>query len=328
MKFMKQLSITDVEYNNRKKITKREEFLDAMNEVIPWDEWVALIEPYYPDGKKGRKPQGIEKMLRMYLLQCWFNLSDEGMEDAIYDSYAFRSFMQINFFDEQTPDATTLLKFRHLLEKNGIGEKLFNAINYALEKSGYIMRGGTIVDATIIQAPSSTKNIRKERDPEMKSTKKGNQYYFGLKAHSGVDAGSGLVHTVAITSANVHDITVASQLLRSDDHVVYGDSGYIGLEKREEIINDENLSQKEYRINKRYGSVKKAPAGHDWDRQIEKKKSVVRCKVEHPFLLVKQYFGYAKARYKGLFKNAQRLFMLFASANILMCIRAGRKLPA
>lgn len=322
---MKQNTFADVEYNRRKRITKREDFLNAMNEVIPWSEWVHLIEPFYPDGRRGRKPQGIEKMLRMYLLQCWFDLSDESVEDAIYDSYAFRSFMGINFYDEQAPDATTLLKFRHLLEENSIAEKLFRAINYALEKSGYMMRGGTIVDATIIQAPSSTKNIRKERDPEMKSTRKGRQYYFGLKAHSGVDAGSGLVHTLKITPANVHDITVASQLLRPDDHVVYGDSGYIGLEKREEVLKDPHLSQIEYRISKRYGSVEKAPAGHDWDRQIEKSKSMMRCKVEHPFLLVKRYFGYARARYKGLYKNGQRLFMLFASGNILMCIRAGRK---
>lgn len=325
---MKQLTITDMEYNQRKRITKRESFLKAMDEVIPWDEWIALIEPYYPDGKRGRKPQGIEKMLRMHLLQCWFNLSDEGIEDAIYDSYAFRSFMRINFFEEQTPDATTLLKFRHMLEENKIAEKLFNAINFALEKCGYMMRGGTIVDATIIQAPSSTKNICKERDPEMKSTKKGEQYYFGFKAHTGVDAGSGLVHTLEVTSANVHDITVASRLLRPDDRVAYGDSGYIGIEKREEIASSKTFSQIEYRINKRYGSVKKAPVGHDWERQIEKRKSVTRCKVEHPFLLIKQYFGYIKARYKGLFKNTQRLFTLFMSANILMCVRAGRKLPA
>ena len=191
-----------------------------------------------------------------------------------------------------------------------------------------MMRGGTIVDATIIQAPSSTKNMNKERDPEMKSTRKGKQYYFGLKAHTGVDAYSGYVHSLEVTPANVHDVMVASQLLRPDDCVVYGDSGYVGIEKRKEIQNDKNFSKIDYRTNKRYGSVKKAPGGHDWERQIEKRKSIVRCKVEHPFLLVKRYFGYVKARYKGLYKNAQRLFMLFASANILMCVRAGRPLSA
>ena len=325
---MKQLSLTDAEYNLRKRSTKREEFLNAMNELIPWDEWIALIEPHYPSGERGRKPQGIEKMLRMYLLQCWFTLSDEGIEEAIYDSYAFRSFMKINFFDEQVPDATTLLKFRHLLEEHKIAERLFRAINYALEKSGYLMRGGTIVDATIIQAPSSTKNVSKARDPEMKSTRKGNQYYFGLKAHTGVDAGSGYVHTLEVTAANVHEITVAHKLLRSDDHVVYGDSAYIGIEKRQEIRNSDEFSTIRFDINKRYRSVKKAPKGHEWEKQIEKKKSAVRCKVEHPYLLIKHYFGYVKTRYKGLYKNAQRLFMLFTSVNILMLMRAGRKLPA
>ena len=179
---MKQPSLTEIEYGLRKKVTKREEFLKIMDDVIPWDEWVEFIKPYYPRGKYGRPPQGIEKMLRMYLLQCWFNLSDEGIEDAIYDSYAFRSFMKINFFDEQVPDATTLLKFRHLLEKNKIPQQFFQAINRALESGGCMMRGGTIVDATIIQAPSSTKNTTGKCDPEMKSARKGPQYYFSLKA--------------------------------------------------------------------------------------------------------------------------------------------------
>lgn len=322
---MKQTTLTDFEYGLRKKTTKREEFLRAMDAFIPWAVWISLIEPYYPDGKRGRKPRGIEIMLRMYLLQCWFNLSDEGIEEAIYDSYAFRMFMGINFFDEQVPDATTLLKFRHLLEKNGIAEQIFEAIKLGLEECGCIMHGGSIVDASIIQAPSSTKNAAKGRDPEMKSTKKGNQYHFGLKAHIGVDAGSGYVHTMKVTSANVHDVTVASELLRPDDHTVYGDSGYIGLEKREEILSNPDRQETEFRINKRYGSVKKAPAGHDWDRQIEKGKSRVRSHVEHPFHIVKQLFGYTKARYKGLYKNAQRLYILFGSANLLMSIWAARK---
>jgi IS5 family transposase len=223
-KQMNQQTFSDMEYSGRKRVTKREEFLNIMNEIIPWDEWVKYIEPHYPTGKRGRPPKGIEKMLRMYLLQSWFNLSDEGLEDAIYDSYAMRTFMGINFFEEQVPDATTLLKFRHLIEEHKIAEQLFRAINYVIEQSGYMMRGGTIVDATIINAPSSTKNADKKRDPEMHQTKKGNEWRFGMKCHIGADAGSGFVHTIEVTSANEHDITVASKLIRDDDDVVYGDA--------------------------------------------------------------------------------------------------------
>jgi transposase, IS5 family len=326
---MKQLSFSDVEYGLRKRITKREEFLRAMDEFIPWEEWVSYIEPHYPKGQRGRPPMGIEKMLRMYLLQCWFNLSDEGIEDAIYDSYALRWFMKINFVDEQVPDATTLLNFRHLLEKHNIAKVFFHAFTSTLEKCGYMMRGGSIVDATLIQAPSSTKNEKKERDPEMRQTKKGNQYYFGMKSHIGVDAGSGYVHSLETTAANVHDITMASSLIREDDEVVYGDAGYIGVEKREEIAGDEHLRTISYRINRRVGSVQKVPEGFlNWEKQIERSKSSVRSKVEHPFLIVKRFFGYSKTVYRGLAKNTHRLHVLFTSANILMCIRAGRKLPA
>lgn len=321
---MKQFSFTDIEYSQRKYITKREEFLRIMDEAIPWEEWIDFITPYYHEGKRGRPPQGIEKMLRMYLLQCWFNLSDQGIEDAIYDSYAFRSFMKINFFEEQVPDATTLLKFRHLLERNDIPRQLFNAINYVLEKSGCMMRGGSIVDATIIQAPASTKNASKTRDPEMKSTKKGNQYYFGLKAHIGVDACSGYVHTLEVTPANVHDVCVAASLIRPDDATVYGDSGYLGINERKEVKENPNLASIDYRINRRPSSVKKAGGMLEVEKMIERRKSVIRSKVEHPFLLVKKYFGYAKTRYRGLYKNAQRLYTLFASANIVMCLRSKR----
>jgi IS5 family transposase len=325
---MSQANFSDLEYSLRKRTTKREAFLKAMDEFIPWDEWVAYIAPHYPKGHRGRPPQGIEKMLRMYLLQCWFSLSDEGIEDAIYDSYAFRSFMKINFVEEQAPDATTLLKFRHLLEKHGIGKLFFDRFNITLEKCGYMMRGGSIVDASLIEAPSSTKNKNKERDPEMHQTKKGNQYYFGMKIHTGADAGSGYVHSFETTAANVHDITVAYKLIRHDDEVVYGDSGYTGISKREEIVNDEHLSSIDYRINRRVSSVQQLPAGLDWEKQIERRKSSVRSKVEHPFLIVKRFFGYRKAVYKGLSKNTHRFYMLFTSANLLMCIRAGRPLPA
>ena len=188
-----QISFADVEYANRRKTTKKEQFLNAMEEIIPWQRWISIIEPYYPSGKRGRPPVGIETMLRMYLLQCWFSLSDEGLEDAIYDSYAFRSFMKIDFINEQVPAATTLLKFRHLLESHHIGEKIFSDVKDRLDAAGLIMHGGTIVDATITSAPSSTKNKDGKRDPEMHQTKKGNQWYHGMKVHAGADAGSGYV---------------------------------------------------------------------------------------------------------------------------------------
>ena len=323
---MNQMTLTDMEYSNRKRKTKREEFLDAMEEIIPWTYWVDIIRPYYFNNKRGRKPIGIELMLRMYLMQNWFNLSDEGIEDAIYDSYAMRSFMHIDFLTEQVPDATTLLHFRHLIEKNEIGEKIFSDVKARLEKAGLMMHGGTIVDATIISAPSSTKNKEGKRDPEMHQTKKGNQWYHGMKVHSGVDAGSGYVHTITGTPANVHDIDETAKLIRDDDEVVYGDSGYSGADKREELRNDEHLSNVEFRTNKRPSSIKvpKSYKGINWDKQAENRKSSTRCKVEHPFLIVKKQFGYAKVVYRGIAKNMNRFNILFASANLVMCIRAGR----
>jgi IS5 family transposase len=324
---MKRPTLSDIEYGRRKRTTKRDEFLRIMDASIPWNEWVAYIVPYYPKGKRGRPPMGIEKMLRMYLLQCWFNLSDEGLEDAIYDSYALRTFMGVDFFEEQVPDATTLLKFRHLLEKHNIGKVFLDAISRALTERGHMMRGGSIVDATLISAPSSTKNEKRERDPEMHQTKKGNEWHFGMKCHVGVDAGSGYVHSVETTPANVHDITMAAQLIREDDEVVYGDSGYIGIEKREEVTSSPHLSTIEYRINRRHHSVQRMPEGWiEWEKQIERRKSSVRSKVEHPFLIIKRYFGFAKTVYRGLTKNTHRLRTLFASANLLMCARAGRSL--
>lgn len=324
---MKQVSFSDFECSNRKKKTKREEFLEIMDEIIPWDEWVALIEPYYPAGKCGRPPKGIEKMLRMYLLQCWFNLSDEGVEDAIYDSYAMRKFMGINFLEEDAPDATTLLKFRHLLEENDLNKAFFDAINRVMVASGHIMKGGTIVDATIINAPSSTKNAEKARDPEMHQTRKGNEWRFGMKCHVGVDAGSGYAHSVEVTAANDHDVTVASKLLREDDEVVYGDSGYLGISKRPEIQENEHFSRIDFRINRRPKSLPHvSDRAIDWDRWIEHRKSSVRCKVEHVFRIIKCQFGYRKTAYRGLHKNATRLFALFISANLYTLARAGRTL--
>lgn len=317
-----QPSFTDVEYGNRRRTSKREQFLEQMDATIPWQVWVGLIEPhYYADqlGKRGRKAKPIETMLRMYLLQVWFSLSDEGVEDAVYDSYAMRKFMGLDFVVEQVPDATTLLHFRHLLEKHKLAERLLAAQNEIFEAQGWIMRGGSIVDATIIAAPSSTKNADGTRDPEMHQTKKGNQWYFGMKAHIGVDAGTGYVHTVRATAANVHDLDEAHHLVRPDDEVVYADFGYQGAVKRPEIATDEHKSKIEWRIAARKGVLKSMS---EPDRAVESRKASVRAKVEHPFLIVKRDFAFTKTRYRGIAKNLHHLQMLFASANWLMRARA------
>jgi IS5 family transposase len=317
-----QPSFTDVEYGNRRRVSKRELFLEQMDATIPWQVWTGLIEPhYYADrpGKRGRKAKPITIMLRMYLLQIWFNLSDEGVEDAIYDSYAMRKFMGLDFAIEQVPDATTLLHFRHLLEKHRLGEQLLAAQNEIFEAQGWIMRGGTIVDATIIAAPSSTKNATGTRDPEMHQTRKGNQWYFGMKAHIGVDAGTGYVHSLTCTAANVHDLDEVTHLVRSDDEVVYCDAGYQGVGKRPAVLADEHLSGIEWRTAPYKGALKSMPAH---DQMLASRQAGVRAKVEHPFLIVKRDFGFTKTRYRGIAKNLHRLQMLFASANWLMRARA------
>jgi IS5 family transposase len=314
-----QPSFTDIEYGNRRRVSRRERFLETMNATIPWATWVGLIEPHYYSGKKGRKPKPIETMLRMYLLQVWFSLSDEGVEEAIYDSYAMRRFMGLDFTLEQVPDATTLLHFRHLLEEHRLGEELFESQNRIFDEQGWIMRGGSIVDATIIAAPSSTKNASGERDPEMHQTKKGNQWFFGLKGHIGVDAGTGYVHSVTATGANVHDLDEAADLVRDQDEVVYADAGYQGVEKRPEIAGDEHLSKVEWRVAARKGKLKTMA---EPDRAAESRKASVRAKVEHPFLIVKRDFGFTKTRYRGIAKNLNHLHVLFASANRLMRARA------
>jgi len=290
-----------------------------MDATIPWTRWVALIEPHYYTGKKGRKPKPLETMLRMYLLQVWFTLSDEGVEDAIYDSYAMRRFMGLDFGVEQVPDATTLLGFRHLLEAHDLGKKLFDSQNEIFDEQGWIMRGGSIVDATIIAAPSSTKNAAGERDPQMRQTKKGNQWYFGMKAHIGVDAGTGYIHSVTATGANVHDLDEIANLVRDDDEIVYTDAGYQGVQKRPDITGDGHLSTVEFRVAARKGKLAKMATP---DRLAESRKASVRAKVEHPFLVVKRDFGFSKTRYRGLAKNLNHLHVAFASANWLMRARA------
>ena len=264
-------------------------------------------------------------MLRMYLLQAWFNLSDEAVEDSIYDSYAFRTFMNLDYMTDQAPDETTLCKFRKILTDNNIAQQLFGAINNLLEKHGHIMRGGSIVDATIIEAPKSTKNSDNTRDPEMHSTRKGNQYHFGMKTHIGVDAGTSYIHTVTAIPANIHDVTEAYKLIRDDDEVVYGDSGYLGFNIRDEIFFNGDKFLIDFRINERPNKHKRLPEGYarEFEKRIERRKSVVRSKVEYAFLIIKRTFGYRKTVYRGIVKNLHRLLMLYGSANILMCARSG-----
>ena len=313
---MKQETFTDIEYSFRKKKTKREEFLEIMDEIIAWDEWVDVIKPYYPKEKGGRTLMGIEKMLRMYLLQIWFNLSDPATEDAIYDSYAMRKFTGIDFMTEAVPDETTLCKFRHLLEANGLNKLFFDAINRCLVQTGHMMKGGTIVDATIINAPSSTKNAEKAREPELHQTMQRNDSRFGMKLPIRREPGRGLVHTITVTAANVHDVTQAANLLREDDEVMYGDSGYLGIRKRPEITENENFAKIDYRINRRPGKLPRVSDNAiDWERYIENRKSSVRCKVEHGFRIIKCQFGYRKTAYRGLKKNENRLYAMFACAN-------------
>ena len=326
-----QLTFSDIEYSNRKRVGRRELFLRKMDTLLPWQELIEVIKPYYYEGKRGRPPRGIELMLRMYLLQVWYNLSDELTEETIYDSHAMKEFVRIDFMEEDVPDATTLLLFRHLLEENGLQKKLFERINVILEENGMLWHGGSIVDAVIIEAPSSTKNSGKSRDPEMKQTKKGNTWHFGMKAHVGADAGTGMVHSVTFTAANVHDIAEAYKLTRSDDAFVNGDAGYLGIEKRREVMGDERLSKIQWRINRRKGRERKREAAlykymsrhleyvtqPRWEEKIEYLKSKVRSKVEHNFYIIKHLFGYRKTRYRGLEKNGARLYMLFAMANVL-----------
>ena len=315
-----------MEYAGRRKKTRREILLETMEKIIPWGRLCALIEPYYYHNKTGRTPLGIELMLRMYLLQIWFSLSDEMTEESIFDSHAMRNFMGINFMTQQAPDATTLMKFRHMMEDAGIQQKIQAEIVLLLEEKGLVMHGGTISDATIMQAPSSTRNSTKERDPEMKSTRKGKNYYFGMKAHTGVDAGSGAVVNTAYTAANEHDITQAVNCYREDDDVRYGDAAYIGIEKRVEIVLSDLFNQGErakkeveYRINNRPRScAEKHNYVLNWEKVIEGRKSATRFMVEYPFYIVKRILGCDRAIYRGIKKNGCRFDMAFASANLYM----------
>ncbi len=319
---MNQIGFSELEFAAKKKRTRRERFLDQIEAATPWTLLVEQIEPFYPKGERGRPPIGIERMLRMYIVQQCFGLADEATEDAVYDSQSIRRFMGIDLSRESAPDATTLLHFRRLLEEHELTRAIFEAIKGHLADQGLLLREGTIVDATIIAAPPSTKNRAKARDPEMHQTKKGNEWHFGMKAHIGVDAVSGLVHTVVGTAANVSDISQAANLLHGEENSVHADAGYIGLEKRAEM-QDRDLS---FDIAKKRGEVRKLPAGPERDaaRADECSKAQLRAVVEHPFHVVKNLFRHRKARYRGLAKNTAQLFSLFALANLVL---ARRLLP-
>ena len=305
----------------QKKLTRRDSFLAEIDSVTPWNKLHKLIEPFYPKVEgAGRPPIGLARMLRMYVAQQCFGLSDEGIEDAIYDSQAIRAFVGIDLGRETAPDATTLLKFRHLLEAKHLTRQIFDAINGHLAEKGLMMREGTIVDATLIAAPPSTKNKDGKRDPEMHQSKKGNDWHFGIKAHIGVDAASGLVHTVVCTAGNVSDVTQAHALLHEDETAALGDAGYQGVEKRPENVGKAvtwHIAMKR--------SKQKALPKNKLGRMMEKLehlKASVRAKVEHPFYVIKNLFRHRKTRYRGLAKNTAQLFTLFGFANLVL---AGRR---
>ena len=291
---------------------------------MPWQRLIDALSPsYFPNaaGKRGRPPIGLERMLRIYFLQQWYALADEALEDAIYDSQAMRDFVGIDLAIESVPDATTLLRFRHLLEKHALTQRIFEEINAHLAEQGLFMREGTIVDATIVAAAPSTKNKAKQRDPEMKQTRKGNQWYFGMKAHIGVDAVTGLTHRVAATSANIADVTMTSELVRDDDKRVYGDAGYTGMWKY--LDEEKDAPDSRCCVSAKRGAIKKMEDSpmKALLLKIEKAKASIRAKVEHPFHVIKNLFGYRKVRYKGLARNQAQLFSLFGLANLVLAAR-------
>lgn len=308
---MQQQTFASVEFENKKRKTRRERFLDRLDAIVPWAELEARIEPHYPKPGRGRRPYPLGVMLRVHCVQLAYNLSDPAMEDLLYDSEAARRFCGLTL-REPIPDESTILHFRHRLERHGLGTVLLEAINAHLERLGLRLSEGTIVDATIIAAPPSTKNRARARDPEMHQTKKGNMWQFGMKLHIGVDAASGLVHSLSATAANVADIVEAHHLLHGGEAVAYGDAGYRGVEKRPEHRD----SGVEWRVA-RSPAERRAldPEGDEACR--ERAKASVRAKVEHTFFDVKRRFGYAMVRYRGLEKNLQRLALLAGLANLL-----------
>lgn len=298
-------------FDRHTKQTRRAVFLTEMNRVVPWQELCALIEPVYPKAGNGRPPVGLERMLRIYFLQNWFNLSDPAVEEALYDSLSMREFVGIDLGREGAPDETTVCKFRHLLEQHELGKRLFEEIGRHLQSKGLKVSTGTIVDATIISAPSSTKNRDRARDPEMHQTKKGNQWYFGMKAHIGVDSKNKLIHSVVATPANEHDKHSIPDLLHGNERRVYGDSAY---SSQKELIAAAAPKARDF-TNKK-GTRSKTLT--EQERETNRRKSSVRAKVEHAFLVIKRIFGFAKVSYRGLMKNGNRLFVVAALANLFM----------
>ncbi len=309
---MRQQTLADEGFERYRKPTRREQFLDEMDKIVPWEGLCEVIEPFYPQpAGAGRPPIGLERMLRIHFLQHWFNLSDPAVEEALYDSRAMRRFVGIDLGREPAPDETTVCKFRHLLEAHNLGDQLFVLIAEYLEEHGLSVNTGTIVDASIIDAPSSTKNKDRKRDPEMHQTKKGKQWYFGMKAHIGVDSRTKLIHSVAATAANVHDSQLLGDLLHGEETRVWGDSAYTGQgdEIRKHAPKAKNFTHKKGYRNRPLSDDEKAK---------NRTKSKVRAKVEHPFLVLKRIFGFNKVRYRGLDKNANRLFVACGLVNLFM----------
>lgn len=307
----KQTTLSMAGFDRFAKPTRREIFLTQMDKVVPWGELCAVIAPHYPRSERGRPPVGLERMLRIYFLQQWFNLSDPAVEEALYDSLAMRGFVGIDLGREPVPDETTVCKFRHLLESHELGKTLFEQVHRHLEAQGIKISRGTIVDATIINAPSSTKNAAGERDPDMHQTRKGKQWYFGMKAHMGVDSEHKLIHSVVATAANVADSQVLPDLLHGEETRVYGDQAYRG---QSEVIREHAPQAKDF-TNRRYrhqGLVDEA------QKAKNRTKSKVRAKVEHAIGVIKRIFGFVKVRYRGLEKNANRLFATCALANLYL----------
>ena len=312
---MRQQTLADEGFERFRKPTRRDQFLAEMEAVIPWRDLCKVIKPFYPKPEgAGRPPVGLERMLRIHFLQHWFNLSDPAVEEALYDSRAMRRFVGIDLGREPAPDETTVCNFRHLLEAHNLGDQLFVLINAYLQENGLKVSTGTIVDATIIDAPSSTKNKDGERDPEMHQTRKGNQWYFGMKAHIGVDSQTKLIHSVAATAANVHDSQLLGDLLHGDETRVWGDSAYAG---QGDVISERAPKAKDFTNQK---GCRNRPLSEE-DAEKNRTKSKVRSKVEHPFLVLKRIFGFNKVRYRGLDKNANRLFVACGLINLYMARR-------
>ena len=317
---MKQSTFASLSFESKKKPTRREKFLAEMERVVPWTALLALIEPHYPKaGRRGRPAMPALSMLRIHFLQQWYALSDPAMEDALYEIESMRRFVGIELNEQAIPDETTILKFRRFLEKHALAPKILEVVNADLSGQGLLLRQGTIVDATIIHAPSSTKNQDKTRDPEMHQTRKGNQWYFGMKAHIGVDVESGLVHTVTTTPANVADVTETAKLLHGKEKSIHADAGYTGADKREEL----KRCKARWHIAAKRGKVKAMPedAVKEATQALETIKAAIRARVEHPFRVIKRQFGYQKVRFRGLAKNTAQILTLFALSNLWMVRR-------